>query len=402
MTELVLRPLADAFMQVGVFVAVLVAPFGWARWRWGGRLDGALLRHARLGPVVGAALTTPPGCGGAIIVMAVYARGCASFGTAVAALVATMGDAAWVLLAAEPVLTLKLKALMLVTGVATGYGVDALGIRPRRRVDSAPAPAHDPAHAPTPVSAGVHPGVDVRSGERVPVAAFASAPARSGDTAAVRSPLLLATRTPTLLHSVGVLPLLFWLLVGTGFTVSLPVTFQLLDTAALATALGGVDLYLTLGVTGTLVAVVSFVRGGCTLADDDLDTAHPSSLAMVFRHGAREVAFVTVWVAVAYLTWQFFTTLTGFDGSQLPLIGLAGVAVGALVGLIPGCGVQIVFAGIFLAGGMPLPTLAANAISQDGDALLPLLALERGSALVATVLTTVPALVVGTALHLLR
>jgi hypothetical protein len=104
-----------------------------------------------------------------------------------------------------------------------------------------------------------------------------------------------------------------------------------------------------------------------------------------------------VWVALDYLSWQFFTTLTGFDGSQLPLFG----AVGVLVGLIPGCGVQIVFTRIFLAEGMPLPTPAANAISQDGDALLPLLALERRSALVATVLTTMPALVVGTALLLL-
>jgi hypothetical protein len=57
--------------------------------------------------------------------------------------------------------------------------------------------------------------------------------------------------------------------------------------------------------------------------------------------------------------------------------------------------VQIVFAGIFAAGGMPLATLVANTISQDGDALLPLLALEHRSALVATVLTTIPALVVG-------
>ena len=368
MTDLVLRPLADAFMQVGVFVAALVAPFGWARWRWGGRLDNALLRHARLGSIVGAALTMPPGCGGAIIVMAVYARGCASFGTAVAALVATMGDASWVLLAAEPVLTLKLKALLLVTGAATGYVIDLLGISPRRRTNALPVPV--------PVS-----------NRAIPCA----------------PPTLQASmaRQPTLVHSLGVLPALFWLLVGTGFTVSLPVTFQVLDPATLAAVLGGVDLYLTLGVAGALAAAVSFVMGGCRLADDDLSTAHPSSLAAVFRHGAHEVAFVTAWVAVAYLAWQFLTTLTGFDGSQLPLFGLPGVLVGALVGLIPGCGVQIVFTGIFLAGGMPLPTLVANTISQDGDALLPLLALERRSALVATVLTTLPALVMGTTLLLL-
>lgn len=65
------------------------------------------------------------------------------------------------------------------------------------------------------------------------------------------------------------------------------------------------------------------------------------------------------------------------------------------MGLIPGCAIQIVFAGIFLSGGMPLSTLAANSVSQDGDALIPLFALEQRSALLATVITTVPALVVG-------
>ncbi|MCD4532870.1 putative manganese transporter [Nocardioides sp. cx-169] len=153
---------------------------------------------------------------------------------------------------------------------------------------------------------------------------------------------------------------------------------------------------------GTAVAVVAFVRGGCKLADDDDDwTAHPTSMTQVLHHGGHEIAFVTVWVAVAYLAWSLVTHLTGFDGSQLPLFGVAGVVVGALVGLIPGCAVQIVFAGIFLAGGMPLSTLVANTVSQDGDALLPLLALEHRSALLATVLTTVPALLDGAALLVL-
>ncbi|MBA4608428.1 hypothetical protein H1W00_08065 [Aeromicrobium sp. Marseille-Q0843] len=78
-----------------------------------------------------------------------------------------------------------------------------------------------------------------------------------------------------------------------------------------------------------------------------------------------------------------------------------GVLVGACVGLIPGCAIQIVFTGIFLAGGMPLSTLAASTVSQDGDALIPLLALEHRSALLATVITTIPAVVVGFGILLL-
>lgn len=353
MIELVLLPLADAFMEVGVFVALLVAPLGWARHRWGDRLDLFLERHRRLAPLVAASATVPPGCGGAIVVVSLYARGAVSYGAAIAALVATMGDATWVLLAADPVLTLQLKALLLVTGAVTGYAVDALGLDPRRGRPVVPAPARAPA-----------------------------APAWSS----------VGARPATVLPAVGLLPLLLWLTLGAGVTVSVPVTFQL---AALS------DAYLLLGLAGFAVSAVVFVRGGCRLADDDESTSRPDSMAAVLRHGGHEVAFVTVCVAGAYLAWSLTTHLTGFDGSQLPVLGLTGVLVGALVGLIPGCAVQIVFAGLFLAGGVPLPTLVANSVSQDGDALLPLLALDHRSALLGTVITTVPALLVGSALLLL-
>lgn len=366
MTELLLRPLADAFMQVGVFVALLAAPFGWARWRHGARLDALLVRHRALAPLVAAAMTMPPGCGGAIIVMALYARGAVSFGAAVAALVATMGDASWVLLAGDPLLTVQLKALLLVTGAATGYAVDALGIAPRRRVDAAAVDG---------VPALARVGGDPTT----------SAPATGGGgTPAAPAPgpgPRLATVLPTAL----------WLLLGIGAFVSVPVTFQL--------AVAPDDVYVLLGVIGAVACLVVFLHGRCRLADDT--GPPPASLHDVLRDGGNEVAYVTVWVGLVYVLWSVFSHLTGFDGSQLPLLGLTGVVVGALVGLIPGCAVQIVFAGLFLAGGVPLPTLVANTISQDGDALLPLLALEHRSALLATVITTVPALVVGTALLLL-
>src|SRR5215217_7474928 len=226
MTELLLRPLADAFMQVGVFVALMVAPFGWARCRWGHRLDAALERRRALAPLVAAALTMPPGCGGAILVVAAYGRGAVSYGAAIAALVATMGDASWVLLAADPVLTVQLKALLLVVGAGTGYAVDALGIAPARRCDAPNLPA-------------------------------AAQPVRPAQPAAPRLPSL----SPAVrLHELGLLPVVLWLLLGTGATVSVPVTFRLLTAA---------DAYLVLGVAGTLVAAVVFLRAGCRLADDD-------------------------------------------------------------------------------------------------------------------------------------
>ncbi|WP_139977786.1 putative manganese transporter [Nocardioides litoris] len=355
LVELLLRPLADAFMQVGVFVALLAAPFGWAQWRHGDRLDTLLVRHARLAPLLAAAVTMPPGCGGAIIVMALYARGAVSFGAAIAALVATMGDASWVLLAAEPWLTVQLKALLLVTGAVTGYAVDALGLAPRRAVDRE---------------------------------AVASVPAVSGGGGGATTVVRTApTRLDTLV------PTAFWVLLGVAALVAVPVTFQ---------AQAPDELYLLLGCLGAVACVLVLLHGRHgrdRLADDT--GAPPTSGHEVLRDAGREVAFVTAWVAGAYLAWALVSGLTGFDGTGLPVLGFAGVVAGALVGLVPGCAVQIVFAGLFLAGGVPLPTLVANTVSQDGDALLPLLALEKRSALLATVITTVPALVVGTGLLLL-
>ncbi|RLK26011.1 putative 10TM heavy-metal exporter [Micromonospora sp. M71_S20] len=369
MTELVLRPLADAFMQVGVYVAVMVAFFGWLRWRHGDRVTDGLTRRPRLGPLVGALLGVSPGCGGAIILMPLYARGKVSFGTVVAALAATMGDSSWVVLAWNPVFALKIHALLFAVGLVTGYVVDALGIDPARAVD------HRVAAAPAPVPVGL---------------AAAGGPDLAG------SRRLLGGLLPRVPASTA-----FWGLTTPAFAVSVPVVFQLVDPGALTRSLGGVDPYLALGVLGSLTAALIFAGGRGKLADDSLETAQPRSLRQTLRHSAHEASFVTVWVAVAYLGWQVVTTTTGFDGSQLALTGLVGVLVGAGIGLIPGCAVQIVFTGLYVSGGLPLPTLVANAISQDGDALIPLAALRRHSAALATVVTTVPAAAVGAALLVL-
>ncbi|MEV4544853.1 putative manganese transporter [Micromonospora echinaurantiaca] len=382
MTELVLRPLADAFMQVGVYVAVMVALFGWLRWRYGDRVTDGLTRRRRLGPLVGALLGVSPGCGGAIILMPLYARGKVSFGTVIAALAATMGDSSWVVIAWNPLFALQIHLLLFAVGLVTGYVVDALGIDPARAVRRRRPPAGVPAAAP---------------------AGLAAAPAGvPAGLAAAGGPDLAGTRR--LLG--GLLPRVpastaFWGLTTPAFLVSVPVVFQLVDPGALTDRLGGVDPYLALGVLGTLTAMLIFAAGRGRLADDTLETAQARSFRETLRHSAHEASFVTVWVAVAYLAWQVITTSTGFDGSELALTGLLGVLVGAAIGLIPGCAVQIVFTGLYVSGGLPLPTLVANAISQDGDALIPLAAMRRHSAALATVITTIPAAAVGAALLLL-
>jgi hypothetical protein len=364
--ELLLRPLADAFLQVGVYVAVAVTGFDWLRARFGDRITGGLSGGRRWGPLAGALLGLTPGCGGAILLMPLYVQGRVSFGTVVAALVATMGDSSWVIIAGDPALALRLHLLLFAAGLGTGYAVEVWRARASGR-SGVPA-------VPVAVSA-------------LPVPAVARA-------AGVAAPATPAPATPA--PGARILTVVFWTTCLPAAVLSVAV---LAGGPGVAGAPGGVDLSLLLGTAGCLAAAALFLAGGGRRPPD-----HPGrsgAVSFALRHGAGEAAFVTVWVAVAFLAWEAFSEASGFDGSQLVLLGVTGVLVGAVVGLIPGCAVHIVFTGLYLGGGLPLATLVANAVSQDGDALIPLAAMRPRSALAASVVTTVPAMLTGLGVLLL-
>ncbi|HSH34666.1 putative manganese transporter, partial [Schnuerera sp.] len=71
-------------------------------------------------------------------------------------------------------------------------------------------------------------------------------------------------------------------------------------------------------------------------------------------------------------------------------------------GIIPGCGPQIIFVTLYTKGMLPFAALLANAISQDGDALFPLIAIDKKSALWSTGFNTIAALIVGLLAYLIE
>jgi hypothetical protein len=348
---------AAAFLEVGVFVAVLLALFGRVQHRSGDAVSTWLVRHRRLGPLVGAGLGVLPGCGGAIVVVPIYLRGTVSFGTVAATLVATMGDASFVLLATRPATAIAVHVTLLVAGLVTGLAVDALGV--------APAPAATvlrlaPDRLVRPDGAASGPGAGV------------------------------------VLRGAG---LLFWVLVVLGGALG---AGRLVGVAAGAAATGtadgtaGASSAVLVGVAGLLACVALVVVGrgqgaalGCTA------TAPPGALLLSV---ARESAVVVCWVAAAFVAVEAVVAATGVDLARLPVLGLVGVLVGAGLGLVPGCGPQLVLTGLYVQGLVPLPMLLANALSQDGDALLPLLVLDRRAALLGTGVSTVPGVLVGSVL----
>jgi hypothetical protein len=109
-----------------------------------------------------------------------------------------------------------------------------------------------------------------------------------------------------------------------------------------------------------------------------------------------ETTFVTSLVILGYLIFELGVLWTGFNFEGLfnriqYLLPLMGV----LVGFLPGCGPQIIVTTMYLQGLVPFSVQLGNAISNDGDALFPAIAMAPKVSIVATFYTAVPALIVA-------
>ena len=106
--------------------------------------------------------------------------------------------------------------------------------------------------------------------------------------------------------------------------------------------------------------------------------------------------FVTTWVISGFLVFEIFMYFTSLDlkiffDLWLPFVPLVAI----LFGFLPGCGPQVVVATFYLNGYIPLSAELGNAISNDGDALFPAIALAPKAAILATLYSAIPALVVA-------
>ncbi|THD72825.1 hypothetical protein E7681_12920 [Thalassobius vesicularis] len=318
----------DAYFQVSVFVAATLLLFYGAERLF--RFDiGSVLNGAKWAQVpIAAALGATPGCGGAVVVVAAYASGNVGFGAVVATLTATMGDAAFLLIATRPEAAAVVLPLSFAVGIASGWIVDALRILPPTAYGGGCA---------MPTRIGALRGRDL---------AFLAAVVPGfvlGVLQLIQSPLY--DNTPTEVLSV----------IG----------------------LGGTAIGLWIWLTSPLEAM--------TNAQD----------APVTRM-AEETNFISVWVIGAYLLYDYMVTFAGLDlqsafQTVAPLLPLIGI----LIGFVPGCGPQVLVTTLYLNGALPFSALIGNAISNDGDALFPAIALSPRTAMLATVVSAVPAVIVA-------
>ena len=338
--QITIQSLSDAYFQVSVFVAATLAGLLLFEKIRRKTLADIVRKHQKWRIVIASALGAVPGCGGAIIVTTQYTRGAMSFGGVIAALTSTMGDAAFLLLAKSPKDAAIVFVVCFVVGTLTGHIVDRLhGQNFLRAPDSA-------------------------------------------------NPDLLS-ETPRENPLLAPFYKLWMTLFIPGAVAAVFIAAQV-DVGGML-AINGVDWVSAAGAAAGMTAVAMWTLN--PLSDIRLSTAPHRPLS---RRVVDTTNFITFWVLCGFVAFELFNEYSGLDLAALFsgwvwLVPLAAV----VVGFIPGCGPQIIVTSLYLGGAIPFSAQLANAISNDGDALFPAVAVAPKAAVVATLYSAIPALLVG-------
>ena len=362
--EVIVVSMRDAFLAVTVFVAAMVLLFSWLQYITAGKFVDAIRANKRWQPVIGALMGITPGCGGAIVMMPMYARGYVTYGTVIATLIATLGDAAFVLIGAAvtdssfiaPVIAVHL--ISFVVGVTWGYLVDGLKITPRNPL-----------------------------GKFGPTFKDDNPPENNVETDDVEANEIIDDLGREeeggwryfLLHQGYTV---WWMVTGLGLIFAVLLLVWSAQDAEFNLEINYNPLTLHgfitwIGLLGTSLSVILYTTQKNWIRDDTEASIGDKLYSMreTMIHSASETAFVTFWVMAAYLVFEFSMLFSGMSEADLARYGdgLIAVVLAAFIGLIPGCGPQIIAITAYTKDLISFPALTANAISQDGDALFPLL-----------------------------
>jgi len=381
----------EGFVQVSGFVGATILLFSLVQYKFDGRITRWLEENEHAQPLAGALLGLTPGCGGAIIAMPLYIRGTVSFGTVVAALAATAGDSAFIILALAPEAALYAYGLAFISAVLFGYAIDLGGLGVGR-VDTMVArmsrPVTDGGFATTSVAAG---------GPSVPEYEGPDSHDHGSDLPSYLPESRILERASHAVH------VLWWIVLAGALGAGVMYLVQGAAEPEWVITPTYDGLFTISGLLGTTLSFYLYLVGRHYIGQGATGRVRDSfaNLYNTFQHAAMETAMVTVWVIGGYLLYEYGLLLTGMNIQGLAAAaGVFAPIAGAALGIIPGCAAHIVFAQLYaVEEAVPFSALVANAISQDGDALFPLMAIDMKAAIVATVYTTIPGIITGVAVY---
>ena len=332
--EVIRSSMIDAYIQVSVFVGFTLFVFIGLDSLTKFDVKNFLSKTQKFHVGIAAFLGAIPGCGGAIIVVTQYIQGRISFGSLVAVLTATMGDAAFLILAIEPTTGLLIFGIGIIVGSISGYIIDF-----------------------------IH-GINFMQSETKIKVEFEKI-------------------NKTFVSNFN----FFWLfLFIPGFILGILVAFQIEFVSPAYSSL-----LVFVASAGAILSI--FMWSLNPLSDFQCSTDKSRGL---LSRVVDTTNFVTTWVISGFLVFEIFMYFTSLDlkiffDLWLPFVPLVAI----LFGFLPGCGPQVVVATFYLNGYIPLSAELGNAISNDGDALFPAIALAPKAAILATLYSAIPALVVA-------
>ncbi|MBH0042309.1 MULTISPECIES: putative manganese transporter [Pseudoalteromonas] len=346
--EITMTALSDAFFQVSVFVAATLLIYYYAIEHLP-QLELSYL--SAKSPILeisfAAVLGALPGCGGAIIVVTQFTKGQASFGAIVAVLTATMGDAAFLLLATRPTEGLLIMGIGLVVGTFSGLLVNTI-----HKKDFLRPTAQEQKHQ-----------IKILSTNIIKIS----------------KPVWMVTIIPSLIIA---------------FLIAFNVDFSQFgsSTSTVITLFGALMALFIVSIWALSSRGESYQE--VTSEDDACNP--PSKIIKVLQ----DTHFVTAWVVASFMLFEILVNIAGLD-LKTWFVHYAYLAplIAVLIGFLPGCGPQIIVTTLYIQGIIPFSALAGNAISNDGDALFPAIAMAPKAAVIATLYTSIPALIVGYGLY---
>jgi len=336
--NIVRQSMVDAYLAVSVFVGFTLIVFIGLDSLTKFDINSFLEKTKKLHVPIASFLGAIPGCGGAIIVVTQYIQGRISFGSLVAVLTATMGDAAFLILAMEPSTGLLIFVLGIFVGTASGYIVDIF-------------------HSSNFMLANSNIELEFQKLKKTFVSKFN----------------------------------IFWLILFfPGFIIGVLLAFQI-DVDNYFQLPSNISIVVLLGSAGAILSI--FMWSLNPLSDFQCST--DKSRGFLSRV-IDTTNFVSTWVISGFLVFEIFMYFTSIDlklffDLWLPFVPLVAI----LFGFLPGCGPQIVVATLYLNGYIPLSAELGNAISNDGDALFPAIALAPKAAILATIYSAFPAIIVA-------
>ena len=337
--EILVNSSSDAFIAVSSFVGMTLLIFTFLE-KKNFNLQKLILNNRRFEIPICSFLGAIPGCGGAIMVMSLFTRGVVSFGAILAALISTMGDAAFLLIAVKPEAALIILPVTFIVGIISGYIAQPFTKNFLKEKINKSISIND----------------------------------------------LPKNKTSNKFYNLWFFILIPGLILGLINAFNIDANFEIF----------GIDIVLVFSFSAALFCLLLWVLN--PLTDIQMASIHENS----YRRVVDTTCFVTVWVIISFVLYELINLSTNgaiFDslilfGPFLPLVAI-------LIGFIPGCGPQIMITSMYVSGQIPMSAQIGNSISNDGDALFPAIAISAKAAIVATLYSAIPAVFIAYLWHYL-